>query len=106
MGKAAIMEESQRDRVFYVNMAQGVDLDYAGVILCKDIRYENGKVVFYPEEDADTDEFSGIKRIPKEKGDELIRNTYRVLLTRGIKGTYIYCEDKALREYIRNLSRN
>jgi len=87
-------------------MAQGVDLDYAGVILCKDIRYENGKVVFYPEEDADTDEFSGIKRIPKEKGDELIRNTYRVLLTRGIKGTYIYCEDKALREYIRNLSRN
>lgn len=27
-----------------------------------------------------------------EKADELIKNTYRVLITRGMKGCYIYCD--------------
>ena len=33
--------------------------------------------------------------------DTIIRNTYKTLLTRGQKGCYIYCEDKALADYIR-----
>lgn len=34
--------------------------------------------------------------------DEIIKNTYRTLLTRGQNGCYIYCEDKALSEYLKN----
>ena len=34
--------------------------------------------------------------------DEIIKNTYRTLLTRGQKGCYIYCVDKKLAEYLRN----
>ena len=34
--------------------------------------------------------------------DEIIKNTYRTLLTRGQSGCYIYCEDKALSEYLKN----
>ena len=36
-----------------------------------------------------------------EKADELIKNTYRVLITRGMKGCYIYCTDKKLSEYLK-----
>lgn len=32
--------------------------------------------------------------------DRIIRNTYKTLLTRGQKGCYIYCEDKALFAYL------
>ena len=32
---------------------------------------------------------------------ELIRNTYRVLMTRGMKGCYVYCTDEGLREYLK-----
>ena len=35
--------------------------------------------------------------------DEIIKNTYRTLLTRGQKGCYIYCEDKALSRYIKRM---
>ena len=34
--------------------------------------------------------------------NEIIKNTYRTLLTRGQEGCYIYCEDKALAEYLKN----
>ena len=34
--------------------------------------------------------------------DEIIKNTYRTLMTRGQKGCYVYCEDKALANYLRN----
>ena len=39
--------------------------------------------------------------------DEIIKNTYRTLITRGQKGCYIYCEDKQLAEYLKNrINRN
>ena len=55
--------------------------------------------------------FSGLRtrlrqgKAEKEKvlqeADLLIKNTYRTLMTRGMKGTFIYCEDQNLQEYIR-----
>ena len=36
-----------------------------------------------------------------ERADEIIKNTYRTLMTRGMKGCYIYCTDPGMREYIR-----
>ena len=36
-----------------------------------------------------------------DKMDEIIKNTYRTLMTRGMKGCYIYCVDKKLREYLK-----
>ena len=45
-------------------------------------------------------------RSNKEKAlklaDEIIKNTYRTLMTRGQKGCFIYCEDKPLAEYLKN----
>ncbi|MBQ4282041.1 MAG: DUF2075 domain-containing protein, partial [Spirochaetales bacterium] len=46
---------------------------------------------------------SGIRSVPSEVAEKLIRNTYYVLLTRGMMGTYVYCEDPALREHLRSM---
>ena len=35
--------------------------------------------------------------------DEIIRNTYRTLMTRGMKGCYVYFEDKATADYFKKL---
>ena len=36
------------------------------------------------------------------RADEIIKNTYRTLMTRGMKGCYIYCTDAGLRKYLRH----
>ena len=36
-----------------------------------------------------------------ELADEIIKNTYRTLMTRGMKGCYIYCEDPNLENYFK-----
>lgn len=35
------------------------------------------------------------------EADEIIKNTYRTLMTRGLKGYYVYCTDKKLAEYLK-----
>ena len=35
--------------------------------------------------------------------DEIIKNTYRTLMTRGMKGCYVYCTDAALAQYFKKL---
>ncbi len=37
----------------------------------------------------------------KRVADTLIKNTYRTLMTRGVKGCYVYCTNKELQEYMR-----
>ena len=85
-----------------IHTAQGLDLQYAGVIIGKDITYENGKILFHKENNVDNDS-AKISEADDEKAERLIRNTYNVLLTRGMRGTFIYCEDKALNDYIKSL---
>jgi DUF2075 family protein len=74
------------------------------------LRYENGKIITDFTERASTDNsLKGIKKMYKENpekalklADEIIKNTYRTLMTRGQKGCYIYCEDKPLDEYLKS----
>ena len=92
-----------------IHTSQGLEFDYVGVIIGKDLRYKNGKVITDFKERASTDKsLFGIKKMYKENpaqalklADEIIKNTYRTLLTRGQDGCYIYCEDKALSEYLK-----
>lgn len=92
-----------------IHTSQGLEFDYVGVIIGKDLRYENDKIVTDVTERAKTDQsIKGIYKMYKEDfskaeklADEIIKNTYRTLLTRGQKGCYIYCVDKALAEYLK-----
>ncbi len=93
-----------------IHTSQGLEFDYVGVIIGEDLRYENGKIVTDFTKRAKTDNsLKGIKKMYSENpekalklADEIIKNTYRTLLTRGQKGCFIYCEDKSLSEYLKN----
>ena len=85
-----------------IHTCQGVDLNYCGVIIGRDIIYRDGKIQFVKQEHAKTDK-SGIRTAPDDIAAQLIKNTYYVLLTRGILGTYVYCEDEELNNYLKTL---
>lgn len=91
------------DQVGCIHTSQGLEFDYVGVIIGLDMRYENGHVITDSSKRAKSDKsLRGLKQYPNPKlADQIIRNTYKVLMTRGQKGCYIYCEDKALRDYIK-----
>lgn len=86
-----------------IHTCQGMEFDYVGVFIGRDLYYENGHVKTNRNAISKDDASSGIrlKTTSDEEADILIRRTYKVLLTRGLKGCYIYCEDDALREYLK-----
>lgn len=95
-----------------IHTCQGLEFDYVGVIIGDDLRYENGHIVTDYTKRAKTDKsLNGIGKIVKEKGreeakkiaDTIIKNTYRTLMTRGMKGCYVYCTDKNLSEYLKKI---
>ena len=88
-----------------IHTCQGLDMNYCGVIIGKDLQYRDGKLVYCKDQMARTDRNSGIRKADDETAAKLIRNTYYVLLTRGMMGTYVYCEDEGLREYLKGLIR-
>jgi len=45
----------------------------------------------------------GIRGASDDDARRLILNTYKTLLTRGQKGCFVYCEDEALREYLKKM---
>lgn len=98
-----INDLNQFDRIGCIHTIQGVDMEYAGVIIGRDIRYENGQIIFDKTKNAKSDSRSGIRTANDADAKKRIRNTYKVLLTRAIYGTYVYCEDEALGEYIKSL---
>ena len=108
-GQAFAISENSVNEAGCIHTTQGLEFDYVGVIIGDDIRYENGHIVTDYTKRAKTDQsLKGIKKMyqenadaAKERADEIIKNTYRTLMTRGMKGCYIYCTDSGMREYIR-----
>ncbi|MDD3422617.1 MAG: DUF2075 domain-containing protein [Bacilli bacterium] len=98
----AINKESF-EQVGCIHTCQGMEFNYVGVIIGKDLVYRDGKVVADKNAISKDDRTSGIKYCRDEKlAQYLIKNTYKVLLTRGLRGCFIYCEDEALSNYIKS----
>lgn len=108
-GEPFAVSDTSVNEIGCIHTSQGLEFDYVGVIIGEDIRYENGKVITDFTKRAGTDQsLKGIKKMSKEnpeeakrRADEIIRNTYRTLLTRGMKGCYIYCVDSELKKYFK-----
>lgn len=87
------------DEVGCIHSIQGYDLNYAFVILGNDISYDEytHKVVIHKERYFDKygKQTAGVTDL-----QQYIFNVYYVLMTRGIKGTYVYVCDEALRNYM------
>ncbi|MHB1323327.1 MAG: DNA/RNA helicase domain-containing protein [Coriobacteriia bacterium] len=96
------------DQVGCVHTCQGLEFDYVGVIIGDDLRFENGRVLSDRTKRARSDKaLNGINgkhdaERAERIADELIRNTYRVLMTRGMKGCYVYCTDSELARHLRD----
>lgn len=89
------------EQVGCIHTTQGLEFDYCGIIIGRDLRYEDGKVITDQTKEANSDKSSGIKSCKDAAlADRLIRNTYKTLLSRGQKGCFIYCEDKELLRYM------
>ena len=82
-----------------VYTAQGFEYDYAGVIIGPDLVWRDDRWVARPERSHD----SQVKRAPAEDFDRAVRNTYKVLLTRGMRGALIYSTDAETQAMLHDL---
>lgn len=94
---------SSFEEVGCIHTAQGLEFDYVGVFIGKDLRYDekNHEIIIDKTQISKDDKSSGIRSCGEGLAKQLIKNTYKTLLTRGQKGCYIYCEDKPLANYIK-----
>jgi DUF2075 family protein len=85
-----------------VYTAQGFEYDYSGVIIGPDLLYRDGRLVT----DRSASKDPALKRqTTDEEADRLIRNTYKVLLTRGLRGTLLYSTDSETQRFLTSLVR-
>lgn len=93
------------EEVGCIHTAQGLEFDYVGVLIGKDLTYDksSGRVVTDKTAISRDDNSSGIRTASDADARRLILNTYKTLLTRGQKGCIVYCEDEALRDYFKEM---
>lgn len=94
-----------------IHTSQGLEFEYVGVIIGDDLTIHDGKIATDYRKRALTDQsLKGIKQIAKidpikahKITDEIIKNTYKTLMTRGMKGCFIYCVNPELRDYFKTM---
>jgi len=97
-----------------IHTCQGLEVDYIGVIVGKDLIVRDGVVLVDPSKRSKQDQsIKGYKAMlinnpekAKEIARSIIKNTYRTLMTRGMKGCYVYFEDKLTEQYFNNKINN
>lgn len=96
------------EEVGSIHTVQGYDLNYVGVIIGNDLRYDPtaGKLIFdrdnyHDKKGRENNPKLGIKYTDEDLL-EYVKNIYTVLLTRGIRGTYMYACDQSLRSRLRS----
>ncbi len=93
-----------------IHTCQGLEVDYIGVIVGDDLVVRDGKVITEPTARARSDSsVKGLKKLAKQdaaaaarEADVIIKNTYRTLMTRGMKGCYVYCTDAETAQFLRS----
>ena len=97
------------DQIGCIHRCQGLELDYVGVIIGEDLVFCDGMIKVAPHkrssDDRTIDGWANLRQEKGEGGDAILRaiikNTYRTLMTRGMKGCYVYVCDEKLRNYIK-----
>ena len=84
-----------------IHTCQGLEFDYCGVIIGRDLLIDDNNNLYADYDNyKDTAGKNGLKNNLPEL-TRLVKNIYKVLLTRGQKGTYVYICDDKLREYFK-----
>lgn len=111
-GEAFALSPTSINEAGCIHTTQGLEFEYVGVIIGDDLRYEGDHVVTDYTKRTGTDQsIKGLKKMEREDpkhalklADEIIKNTYRTLMTRGMKGCYVYATDPNLRSYLKERS--
>lgn len=82
-----------------VYTAQGFEYDWSGVVLGPDLAWRGSRWVARPDRSFDT----AVKRAPLPEFDQAVRNTYKVLLTRGMRGSVLHSTDAETQDLLRGL---
>ncbi len=104
-----IIKPDSVNEIGCIHTCQGLEVDYIGVIVGEDLIIRNGLVITDASKRATSDNsVKGYKRLIKENPDKakiildlIIKNTYRTLMTRGLKGCYVYFIDKESENYFK-----
>lgn len=110
-GGAWIIDPNSVTEVGCIHTAQGLEVDYIGVLIGDDLIVRDGQVLVDPtKRDSGDKTIFGYKKMMKENPEDakevvraIIKNTYRTLMTRGMKGCYIYCTDPETRAYFKKM---
>lgn len=97
------------DQIGCIHTCQGLEFEYVGVIIGEDLVFRDGIIKVNPSKRSSNDRsIWGWKKMEQEDRENthnklraLIKNTYRTLMTRGMKGCYVYVCDEELRNYIK-----
>ncbi len=107
-----IMSPDSISEIGCIHTCQGLELDYIGVIVGPDLIVRDGQVLVDPTKRAKSDaSIKGYKALTAKDPEKarillrsIIKNTYRTLMTRGMKGCYVYfCDEEAGRYFKENL---
>lgn len=109
-GMLWLIKEDSIDEVGCIHTCQGLELDVVGVIVGPDLLVRDGKVVTDVSLRSRMDKtVFGWRSLMRsdQVGTErrlrsIIQNTYRTLMTRGMKGCYVYSPDPETREWFRD----
>ncbi len=106
-GSSWIIAENSVKQIGCIHTCQGLELDYIGVIIGDDFVVRDGVVITDAGKRSSNDRsIRGYKTMLKKQPEnarkvasEIIKNTYRTLMTRGQKGCYLFCTDSETRDY-------
>jgi uncharacterized protein len=85
-----------------VYTAQGFEYEWNGVLLGPDLVWRNDRWVAVRSANRDPD-FRNMKRVSDADFDLLVRNVYKVLLTRGLRGVYLHSTDPETQRFLERL---
>jgi DUF2075 family protein len=102
------MAERSVEQVGCIHTCQGLEVDHTGVIVGPDLIVRDGKVITdgmaRSSKDHSVKGFRGLhKKDPtgaQKLVEPIIKNTYRTLMTRGMKSCSVYCADMETKEFI------
>jgi DUF2075 family protein len=109
-GNLWILKPESVSEVGCIHTCQGLEVDYIGVIIGPDMISRDSGIITDATKRARTDaSIKGYKtllkenpKLAQEEMDAIIKNTYRTLMTRGMKGCYVYFTDKETESYFRS----
>jgi DUF2075 family protein len=108
-GSLWIVSPESVNEIGCIHTCQGLEVDYIGVIVGADLIVRDGKVLTHPAARAKSDKsVFGYKKLIEKNPEEakatlrmIIKNTYRTLMTRGMRGCYVYFMDKETENFFK-----